>query len=110
MPPGVRHGVPNPDQPEEAVKPTAKQLAYLRVLAQRTGETFVTPRSREQASREIDRLRHRSRSTATERSVERRQISRDMAERPHDATAVHPHEIVGYGSSARWAGTKDAER
>jgi hypothetical protein len=38
------------------MRPTAKQLAYLRALAARTATTFAYPRSRGEASREIDRL------------------------------------------------------
>jgi hypothetical protein len=37
------------------MKPTAKQLAYLRALAIRTGQTFTRPASRSEASREIQR-------------------------------------------------------
>jgi hypothetical protein len=37
------------------VEPTAKQLAFLRALAQRTGETFASPRTRAEASSEIRR-------------------------------------------------------
>ena len=40
----------DPNHPEEAVEPTAKQLAFLRALAQRTGETFAYPATRAQAS------------------------------------------------------------
>ncbi|MCW3033348.1 MAG: hypothetical protein JWM60_1693 [Solirubrobacterales bacterium] len=36
---------------------TAKQLSYLRVLAQRTGTTFTPPASSRHASREIERMR-----------------------------------------------------
>jgi len=46
----------DPNHPEEAVEPTAKQLAFLRALAQCTGETFASPRTRAEASSEIRRL------------------------------------------------------
>lgn len=36
--------------------PTGRQLRYLRVLAERTGTTFVPPTTRDQASREIGRM------------------------------------------------------
>ena len=45
------------DQPER--RPTAKQLGYLRALAERAGQTFAYPRTRQQASAEIRRLRAR---------------------------------------------------
>src|SRR3989442_12624436 len=41
-----RRVVLDPNHPEEAVEPTAKQLPVLRVLAQRTGETFAYLRTR----------------------------------------------------------------
>ena len=37
--------------------PSAKQLAYLKALAQRTATSFTYPRDRAEASREIERLR-----------------------------------------------------
>ena len=42
-----------------ALAPTAKQLRFLRTLAQRTGTTFTYPRTRGQASRQIAALRRR---------------------------------------------------
>ncbi len=38
-------------------KPTKPQLAYLRSLADRTGQTFTYPHTFDDASAEIDRLR-----------------------------------------------------
>jgi hypothetical protein len=84
--------------------PTAKQLSYLRVLANQTGTTFVTPRDRRQASREIDRLtglkRHNGRHGELPNSGD------------HDrayATAAHPSEITGYGISCRWRTTAPSD-
>lgn len=37
--------------------PTAKQLSYLRRLAEQTATTFTAPKTRGQASREIKRLK-----------------------------------------------------
>jgi len=80
--------------------PTSKQLAYLRVLAQQTGTTFIAPQDRRQASREIQRLR----------SLKRRQS--DRPEPPTEAvgygTAPQPSEIAGWGTSARWRNTTHA--
>jgi hypothetical protein len=39
-----------------SLSPTLKQLRYLRRLAQLTGTTFAQPNTRQQASREIDRM------------------------------------------------------
>ena len=84
-----------------AKPPSAKQLSYLRSLAMQRGESFTNPSTAAQAHAEIDRLLGRKRSSATERRVEREEVSRAMAARG-DAASVRDTEIVGYGSSARW--------
>ena len=81
--------------------PSARQMRYLRDLAAQRGESFAYPQTAAQASAEIERLKGRRRSSATERRVERLDVSRAMAGR-RDASAVRDSEIVGYGSSARW--------
>jgi hypothetical protein len=81
--------------------PSAKQMRYLRSLAAQRGESFAYPRTAAAASAEIERLKGRRRSSATERRVEREQVSRDMAARG-GAASVRESEITGYGSSARW--------
>ncbi|HWW67355.1 MAG TPA: hypothetical protein VNY83_05180 [Solirubrobacterales bacterium] len=81
--------------------PSTKQLRFLHNLAEQRGESFAYPRTAAQASAEIERLKGRKRGSYTERRIERRQVSRDMAERG-GAAAVRESEIVGYGSSARW--------
>jgi hypothetical protein len=82
-------------------KPTSKQLAYLRVLANQTGTTFVTPRDRRQASSEIERLRRLKRQNG-------RQL--ETASRAGDemtyATAPDASEIEGWGASARWRASR----
>ena len=50
---------------EYSAPATGKQLAYLRSLAERTGTTFVTPRDRGHASREIERLRSLQRDSGS---------------------------------------------
>ena len=89
-----------------ALPPTAKQLKLLRVLALERGETFAVPQTRAQASREIGRLKTRHRSTGTERAIERRDVSRELAASGDDAQ-VRRNETTGYGASATWGG-KDA--
>lgn len=81
--------------------PTAKQLRYLRSLALERGESFPYPRSRAEASAEIERLKGRRRDTAADRRRERLEVSRAMASRG-GAASVRDSEIVGYGSSAHW--------
>ena len=80
---------------------TAKQLKLLRELALERGESFATPQTRAQASREIGRLKARRRSTGTERAIDRREVSRGLAAGGDDAR-VRRSEITGYGASATW--------
>jgi hypothetical protein len=88
---------PHPD-PQPA---TQRQLSYLRSLAVSRGQTFVVPGSKAEASREIERLRAGRRSSHADRAAERFD-ARQIAERLGPATAVHPSEVEGHGSSARW--------
>jgi hypothetical protein len=83
-------------------QPSQKQLRYLRDLALSRGETFVTPHSKAEASREIERLRSRRPSNIVERAIERAD-GRQISDRWAPATDVRPSEIEGYGSTARWA-------
>jgi hypothetical protein len=90
------------------MKPTPKQLAYLKSLAEQTGTTFTFPKTSAQASAEIRHLKTRPRSSSSERVRERRDVQRELAERPDDAAAVMiGRDVRGYGSSARWAHTPD---
>lgn len=81
--------------------PSARQMRYLRDLAAQRGESFAYPQTAAQASAEIERLKGRRPSSATERRIERLEVSRTMAARGGAAT-VRDSEITGYGSSARW--------
>jgi hypothetical protein len=83
--------------------PTQRQLAYLRSLATRTGQTFAYPRTRRQASREIQRLKRARSSTHAERLIERKDIADAIARGPKDAAAVRPDEVAGSGSNCRWS-------
>jgi len=83
-------------------KPSAKQLRYLRSLAERCGESFTYPASAGQASAEINRLKARRRTPRADRRREVAEVRRAMASRGGDAAAVRPPEIGGYGSSATW--------
>ena len=88
---------------QTAAQPTSKQLAYLRSLAQRTGETFTYPHTKAQASAEIRRLRSRETSSPQERRREQRDIARELAERPDDVVRVNlDHETTGYLARATW--------
>ena len=83
-------------------KPTRRQLNYLRALANRTGQTFTYPRTRREASREIERLKQAQPNTRIERKLERKDIADAVAHGPQDATRVQPGEVTGYGSTATW--------
>jgi hypothetical protein len=97
-------------QPHTEKKPTPKQLRYLRDLALRTGQSFAYPRSAAEASREIDRLRGARRTPGADRRRELRAVSREMAERRGDASAVDTdRELQGYGSTATWSGSVEGE-
>jgi hypothetical protein len=101
----------NPHQQEASMsstpklvdRPTRRQLAYLRSLATRTGQTFAYPRTRRQASREIQRLEQAQASPRAERSIERKDIADAIARGPEDAAAVRPDEVAGFGSNCRWS-------
>jgi hypothetical protein len=101
-------GMLDPDPGGAPVKPTAKQLRYLRDLANSRGQTFRYPETRAQASAEIRRLRAQQPDSRLQREVERREGQRAVQSGELDATAVRPDEIQGYGSHARWAGNEDA--
>lgn len=95
----------------QTAKPSAKQLAYLRALAQSRGETFAYPSTSAEASREIRRLRTRRPSTRAERRAEHSDVIRELQEQPEDACRVElQHEARGYGIGARWAHTPEPER
>ena len=81
--------------------PTPKQLAYLKALAQRTATSFAYPRSRSEASREIDRLRQLPVLTSARDGDDGRVLDSDR-ERGTYATAPAPGEIAGHGASACW--------
>ncbi len=83
--------------------PTAKQLAYLQALAERTGQTFATPRTSREASTEIHRLKATPAATRVERRLERDEIADAIAAGPVDCARVIPSEVTGYRSSATWS-------
>jgi hypothetical protein len=82
-------------------RPTAKQLRYLRALADQTGTTFATPTTRRQASEAIDELSRRPTEDRATRRRDRRGISDDLATARPDSSVL-PDEISGYGSGAHW--------
>ncbi len=85
------------------MKPTAKQLQYLRELANSRGQTFRYPQTRAEASAEIRRLRANRPDSRLERAIERHEGERAVPREQFDAAAIRAEEIRGYGSHARWA-------
>ncbi len=79
--------------------PSPKQQRYLRSLAEQTGTSFTPPRTKAEASREIERLKKLSASPRHERAEDRKALSK--TQRGGDAR-VRPSEVEGHGSSARW--------
>lgn len=82
-------------------KPTTPQLAYLRSLANRTGQTFTYPQTFDEASAEIDRLRGVAPQPRSERRYERKLIADQVATGLNN-TAIARDETSGYGSEATW--------
>ncbi len=80
--------------------PTGKQLAYLRKLAHRAGQTFTTPRTRAQASTQIRRLQKVRSGGFTFAELQAEQAAREAH---HDAPLVRPDEVSGFGSNCRWS-------
>jgi hypothetical protein len=82
------------------IAPTAKQLRYLRMLANRAGQTFATPRTRAQASAEIRRLKAVRANGFTFAEL---QAERCAREAHGDAATIRPWEIAGHGGTATWS-------
>ena len=87
-------------------EPTVAQLRYLRLLAEQRGQTFTTPRTRSEASAEIQRLKASRSDSRRERAIERAEGERHVRREQFDSTAVQPTEIEGYGSDATWRGRR----
>lgn len=84
--------------PTMQTTPTSRQLRYLRALAAKSATTFVTPGTRGEASREIERLRALD-VVARPSRLEEPEIE---TEQLHYATAVQAQEVSGFGSTATW--------
>lgn len=91
--------------------PTYRQLRFLRVLSEETATSFVSPKTRGQASSEIKRLIALKESTEVvvidvddEPDVETLPVdgSDDQDEELVYATAVQSGEVSGFGSTASW--------
>ena len=93
-------------------RPTDRQLRFLKSLAEQTGTSFTYPKTRGQASREIERLVQLKDSgsipPAEVLECDERMESDGLIESDERslvyATAVADHEVSGYGSTASWSG------
>ncbi len=101
---------PQPTNRPRASAPTAKQLRFLRTLAQTSGTTFVYPATKAQASREIDRLLNGLIEAPGPRfdAEAQREIDYELGG-PENAAAVREDEVTGYGADARWVHTRERE-
>ena len=84
--------------------PSARQLNYLKALANRSGQTFIYPRNRSDASREIQRLKAVRPSSRVERELEQHDLAAEQAAREANCDVpINRSEIEGYGSTATWS-------
>ena len=84
--------------------PSARQLNYLKALANRTGQTFTYPKTSSDASREIQRLKTVRPSSRIELEIERLDLTAEQDAREANCDVpVHLSEIEGYGSTATWS-------
>ena len=89
-----------------ADRPTAAQQSYLRRLAQRKGVSFTPPKTKRQASAEINRLKAIKGRGHTFAEASAKPDHSDVA-LPNGA-AMRPSEVSGYGSRASLrAGVED---
>ncbi len=84
-----------------AKPPTARQLRYLRALANQTGTTFTPPATVAEASQAIKAMQQRSISPRHELAADRDSVARRGGAR--SGTDIGAGEITGHGSTARWA-------
>jgi hypothetical protein len=84
--------------------PSARQLNYLKALANRTGQTFTYPTTSSDASREIQRLKTVRPTSRVELELERLDLTAEQAARQANCDVrVDLSEIEGYGSTATWS-------
>ena len=84
--------------------PSARQLNYLKALANRTGQTFTYPKTSSDASREIQRLKTVRPSSRIELEIERLDLTAEQDAREANCDVrVDLSEIEGYGSTATWS-------
>ena len=84
--------------------PSARQLSYLKALANRTGQTFKYPKTSSDASREIQRLKTLRPTSRVELELERLDLPAEQAAREASCDVpIRRSEVEGYGSTATWS-------
>ena len=84
--------------------PSARQLNYLKALANRTGQTFTYPRTSNDASREIQRLKTVRPTSRVKLEIERLDHAAEQAAREANCDVpIRRNETEGYGSTATWS-------
>ena len=94
--------MPDPHLQPAPTAPTPRQQRYLRQLAEQTGTSFTPPKTKAEASREIDSLKRRGRDRRTDQARDRQAVQADVQNGAGDAVRHQPAETTGYGSGARW--------
>lgn len=79
---------------------TAKQLRYLRALADRTGTTFTSPNTAREASRLIRALEQRVRSAGHERDADTQSVNQRRG--ALESTQPQEDESTGWGADCHW--------
>jgi hypothetical protein len=88
--------------------PTSRQLQFVRSLAEQTGTSFTPPKTRAQASREIERLLALKDAGYVELAIRSSDVEAEPIQaEPVEtelvyATGVQPGEVVGFGSNCQW--------
>lgn len=101
--------MPSHNRTPKAGAPTNRQLAYLRRLAEARGVTFVSPSTKAQASREIDRLLQRKPDSRSDRLRETKAVRDAVHAQAGGAVRVRDHELEGHGSTAAWSRSADEQ-
>ncbi len=84
------------------MRPTSKQLTYIRRLALSRGISFTPPTSKAEASQLIGQLKQRPRSTNAERAIDRDGLH-TARRTATPASSIREDEVTGYGSNCRWS-------
>src|SRR3954451_18066677 len=97
---------PPPTTTPTATAATAKQLKLLRHLSPTSGHTFTWPRTKREATAEINRLLAVHQNTPIEQLLADRTTEPERLQdttSPYRATEVREDKITGYGANCQWS-------